>query len=413
MTTPPQDNEQAPEFELSRDDAEAVDHLMEARYESSESAPNRRVQTAAEFLKLLDLSAAERSELEAGRSTLIPRTLLCVSSADPEDQGAEARVALSPAASRAVDGFAGGGESVEALRVLQLLDEPGEPADSDESRRERIDRIMQAVRSRTETRDSRFRLSPPARDEVRSTRRIQISDFIAVAAVLLVGTAILFPSMFSSNTMAEELRCAQNMHQAGLGFELFAQDHDGRLPSRQNQPAQASPAGFPTASVQWWRVGEPGSSHSANLFVLIREDYVPMEALACPGNHRAPVTHAHEHAEISDWQRPEEVSYSYQLFNGRPPRYSDPGVKLLLADRSPVITPAMRGEVVDATRNSHNHKGRGQNLLLPDFSVYFVNTPEMPDGDNMWLPRPLESSPRRVRLTGSEVPAADDAFVGP
>lgn len=410
MTTPPHDSEQSPGFALSSADAEAVDRLAEA-FMAPASGADRRERTAAELLNLLELSSADLRELQAGRASLVSRTLLSMPPSPQEERYLESGFPLSGAAARAVDGFASGSEAVEALRVLELLDEPANSTDSEQSRKARIDRVMDAVRSQSAQQKSRFRLSPPARNEVGYRRRIQFRDLIAVAAVLLVGTAILFPSMFSSNTMAEELRCAQNMHQAGLGFELFAQDHDGRLPSRQDQAAPASPAGVPTASVQWWRVGEPGSSHSANLFVLIREDYVPMEVLACPGNHRAPITH--EHAEISDWQRPEEVSYSYQLFDGRPPRFSDPGVKLLLADRSPVIAPAMRGEVVDATKNSHNHNSRGQNLLLPDFSVYFINTPQLRDGDNMWLPRTLETNPSRVRLTGSERPEAGDAFVGP
>ncbi len=136
-----------------------------------------------------------------------------------------------------------------------------------------------------------------------------------------------------------------------------------------------------------------------------------MEALTCPGNQRAPRKHDHRHA--TDWERPEHISYSYQLFDGRPPRHSDPGVKLLLTDRSPIIAPSMRGETVDASRNSHNHRDRGQNIMLPDFSVYFVTSPILGDGDNMWLPRSLESGPRQVKLTGTERPVEGDAFVGP
>jgi hypothetical protein len=249
--------------------------------------------------------------------------------------------------------------------------------------------------------------------EVGSSRRIRFSDFIAVAAVLLVGTTVFFPQLFSVRTMAEEIRCAQNMQRAGLGFSLFANEHDGQLPARSIEGGESDSS--PTArTAQWWLVGNPNSSHSANLFVLVRQDYVPLEALACPGNHRA--AHDHEHTLEADWQSAEQVSYSYQLFDGRPPRFSDQGVNILLADRSPVIQQAMRGQTADATRNSQNHRERGQNILLPDMSVYFAYTPELQTRsgqDNIWIPRSSEGNPKRVRLTGTERPAPNDAFVGP
>ncbi len=377
--------------------------------EAEESAPKPAAVISGLF-DLLELSSEEAAEIASGRASRIFRTARTLEErfeiqGDDEfvfDQG----TVLSGAAARVVDGFADGRNSLEALRVLELLEEPESAVDSQTERQARIDRVMAAISKQSSASSDRFRLAPPSREEIRHRRRIQFSDFVALAAVLLVGTAVLFPSLFSANSMALETQCAFNMQQAGIGFELFGKDHDGRLPAVES--GDDSPR---TATIQWWKVGDPSSSHSANLFVLIREDYVPMEALACPGNDRAVVEHDQDHAQ--DWARPEQVSYSYQLFNGRAPRYSDPGVKLLLTDRSPVITPAMRGEVVDATQNSQNHRRRGQNLLLPDLSVFFVNSPVMADGDNMWLPRTHESSPRRVKLSGSERPLAGDAFVGP
>jgi len=386
----------------------ALDRFIEVRAtglqaQSGQADPSDRV--IAGLFDLLTLSHAEMAELDSARSSRIAEA--CEGAIEkllPFDQGS----VLSGAAARVVDGFADGRNSLEALRVLELLEEPASAEASGAEREARIDRVMAAISHHRPSANEAFRLAPPSRDEIGHRRRIQFSDFVALAAVLLVGTAIFFPSMFSANTMALETRCALNMQQAGLGFDLFAKDHDGRLPALESQPEAGTAQ---AATLQWWRVGNPGSSHSANLFVLIREDYVPMEALACPGNDRALVKHNHDHAQ--DWERPEQVSYSYQLFNGRAPRFSDPGVKLLLTDRSPVITPAMRGETVDATQNSHNHNERGQNILLPDFSVYFVSSPVMGDGDNMWLPKSHESSPQRVKLTGSERPVAGDAFVGP
>lgn len=291
---------------------------------------------------------------------------------------------------------------------LRALLDACEDADSlAMSRQERIECVLRAIEEQEQRGQEHFRLAPPDRQDFRGRRRIRMGDLVSLAAVILIGAATLFPSMFAVHGSAEKIQCAQNMQRAGLGFSLFAKDHDGHIPA-VNRIEGVSPG----RTVQWWLVGDPNQSHSANLFVLVREDYLPLEALACPGNRRAPVNATHQHSE--DWRQSDEVSYSYQLFAGPPPRFSDRSLSILLADRSPIISRAMQGQVVDATVNSRNHRGRGQSLLLPDGSVVFVPTPELSNGDNIWLPRPLEGSPKRVTMSGAERPDGHrDAFVGP
>jgi hypothetical protein len=387
-------------FALSPEDAAALDAALNSpqpRTHSGEADPAQSGRSAkvVSLLGLLRLSTSEERSLREGAP-------LAVDSMLHDAHG------LSPAGKRAIEGFAAGEEPIEAVRVLQLLDYGF--SETGEDRAARVERVLSTLGSSDGHREGQraFRMSPPSAGEVYRTRRIRFSDLVAVAAVLLVGTTILFPQLFSVRSMAEEIRCAQNMQRAGLGFSLFANEHDGHLPARESAgPGEAR-------SGSWWLVGDSSSSHSANLFVLVRHEYVPLEALACPGNHRAALDHGK--TLEADWQSHEQVSYSYQLFDGRPPRFSDPGIKLLLADRSPVISRAMRGETADATENSHNHRGRGQNLLLPNFAVYFAYSPEMQTGageDNIWIPRSHEGDPSRVRLTGSERPAPSDAFVGP
>lgn len=387
-------------FALSPEDAAALDAALNNPQNRTRSEEINPVQSGqfpkvVSLLGLLRLSAGEERSLRENAPLAIGGVL-------HDAHG------LSSAGKRAVESFAAGEEPIEAVRVLELMDHAS--PEIEEDRAARIERVLAALGTSDGEKKGRrvFRMSPPSAGEVYRTRRIRFSDLVAVAAVLLVGTTILFPQLFSVRSMTEEIRCAQNMQRAGLGFSLFANEHDGHLPARDPGSLGDQRSG------QWWLVGNPSSSHSANLFVLVRHEYVPLEALACPGNERAVVDH--DKTLEADWQSQEQVSYSYQLFDGRPPRFSDPGIKLLLADRSPVISRAMRGETVDATENSHNHRGRGQNLLLPNFAVYFAYSPEMQTGagdDNIWIPRSHEGDPGRVRLTGSERPAPSDAFVGP
>ena len=374
--------------------ADADANVIDGFFAGNPATESTRAIRAESLLGLLRLSGVEDDAIAALR-------------ADRITEASSVAARLSEAGERVVDSFADGHEPAEGVRVLELLDDS--VADDESPRHERIERVMTAIRERDADVDTDpFRLSPPSADEVRSTRRIRFSDLVAVAAVLLVGTAILFPSLFSAQSMAEEIQCAQNMQRAGLGFSLFANDHDGRLPATSEVDG---PEADSSPDARWWLVGGAAGSHSANLFVLVREDYVPLEALACPGNARAAVTRSP--GLTRDWQNAEQLSYSYQLFDGAPPRFSDPGIALVLADRSPVVAAAMQGESVDATLNSRNHGERGQNVLLPDFSVFFLHSPRLADGDNIWIPRSRENQPRSVRLDGTERPATRDAFVGP
>ena len=377
---------------LSSSDAAACDRIFDESFFTAPGSGDLGSPGSPplSILSLLALSGEEERALQSTRDGRIASTLELASSLAPQS--------LSRESADELDRFVSGGA---APLLLTVLDDPMD----DRSRSERIERVLLALENQDRMKRERFRMAPPSRTEVRRTARIRLGDLVSLAAVLLIGTAALFPSAFAVSGSAEEIRCALNMQRAGLGFSLFAQDHDGHMPAMNSRAPQSQPQ-------QWWLVGDPSQSHSANLFVLVRQDYVPLEALACPGNRRAPVDHSH--ALPDDWRHGEELSYSYQLFGDAPPRFSDRSLSIVLADRSPVVAKAMRGQTVDATVNSRNHRSRGQNLLLPDFSVMFVPSPQLANGDNIWLPRHLEASPRRVRMTGSERPATpQDAFVGP
>jgi hypothetical protein len=131
-----------------------------------------------------------------------------------------------------------------------------------------------------------------------------------------------------------------------------------------------------------------------------------------------------------DWQASEQISYSYQnLFAHDRPRWVQPERTVVLADRSPVVPRALRGEWVNPLGNSDNHQGHGQNVLWSDGSVAYLRTPVLASGDNIWLPRQLEQALAEVarlqaqgqrpdhtpfHLEGRLTPAgATDVFLSP
>jgi hypothetical protein len=246
------------------------------------------------------------------------------------------------------------------------------------------------------------RLSPVA-EQAAPAGSFRLRELVAIAAAVLVATAVLWPMSNAGSRQQKLAQNAQNLAVAGMGMGMFASDNDGRLPSARQR----------ATSPQWWRVGTPEHSHSANLFVLISDGYASMDALASPFNQFAPVRRTAQYE--ADWRSSSELSYSYQLFAGEPPRFSDRRVEVLLSDRSPVAQSLALGREVDAERNSSNQDGKGQHVLFRDLGVRLLQSPtlERTDGtsDNIWLPdRSNGPIANRALLHGLQ---PRDVFLGP
>lgn len=268
-----------------------------------------------------------------------------------------------------------------------------------------VDRTMRAVDEAA----ARSAPIPIERARRRVTARLQ--DVVSVAAVFLLVASVLWPVMGSIREDARRAICNGNFAAAGMGLSSYASFSDGRLPM-----ASAGLGGAP-----WWNVGQgPEQSNSANLFILPRTGFVPLSGLACPGNPLAPTALAEQDR---DWRKLGEVSYSYRIMFGRDrPDLHTPTRFVILADRSPVVLRAIAGNPVDPLENSPNHTGRGQHVLWNDGSAKWLESPELPSGDNLWLPREIEDEIRRLQgkprridpISGTELPGGvGDAFVGP
>jgi hypothetical protein len=251
-------------------------------------------------------------------------------------------------------------------------------------------------------------------DFVASRRRpgIRLADLVSVAAVLLIGCGVILPVLSSMREQSRRAICNANMGNTALAMSTYAGSNRDSMPV-----AMASLGGG-----KWWDVGVPSApSNSANLYTLARDGYIPLANLACPGNPSAPTAPAGPDAH--DWRRLEEVSYSYQIMFGPRPEWNGPNRMPVLADRSPVILRAIRGEFIDPFANAPNHRGAGQHLLYNDGTVSWAKSPVLESGDNIWLPRAIEvviqqTLAGRSRLPnplqGTELPGgADDACLGP
>ncbi len=284
-------------------------------------------------------------------------------------------------------------------RLLSALATP-----SDGRREDRIEQTLRAIETDEAERAQRLRLTPDRMGLI-PRARVRLSELGFVAAVLVVVASMAFPVLSTMQTNTWAAQSTANLQQASLASSLFATDNDAFVPHVQRDRAAAD------APVSWWTVGDPSQSHSAHLFSLISEGYLPGERLNAPGNPDAPDDGPDR--EAGDWADSNELSYSYRMFGSRPPRIVGMNRTILLADRSPLVLQHHAGERLDPTQNSRNHKGKGQHVALADGTVTFLSSSTVNGSDNIWLPASAERA-GIVRLTGYERPSAsNDQFVGP
>ena len=187
-------------------------------------------------------------------------------------------------------------------------------------------------------------------------RRLRMPDFISVAAVILIGTSVVWPVTTHLRQRAIDLGCANNMRTMAGAFGQYAADWNNAVPTAK--------AGFFSA----W---SPGTHNTINLNPLIQNGYCDRSHLDCPG-------HEGQYAG----------SYSYQFQTaGKLPRWGMGAKTVILGDRNPIIDMVRRREIGSALLNSINHGGRGQWVLSSDGTTVWLTQPLVGiSGDNIWLP---------------------------
>jgi hypothetical protein len=392
---------------LSPEDTAAVDAVVESggSLPAGPGATSDRARAVARLLATLEVPA--EAEDTSHRELLVNVTYARV--LRDRDEAAAGRISpvettgptLSDADIAAIDQleaseWRGTDErSVAASQLLSLLGAPDSGASPT-----LVESTLERVRADVDAQRMRFRLDPAEEQDLAQRRRtFRLTDFGAIAAILLIGFGILMPVL---DGMRAETRIAVNagrMAQAGLGMGLFAADHDDRLPA-------AHDAGL---SGRWWEVGNADESHSAHLYSLARLGYVGIESLASPGNVFAPTRIVDPQAR--DWRSSRELSYSYRIFDGAAPRIGVQQPSIVMSDRSPLVQRLSRGESADPMERSPNHGGRGQHVLVSDGRVRFLEQPVI-GNDLLWLPKAAE-----VQGSGiwrRQAPAGPgDAFLGP
>ncbi len=196
----------------------------------------------------------------------------------------------------------------------------------------------------------------------RSGFRIRIPDFITVAAVLLIGFSVLWPVLSTARQRSMDTLCADNLKHLAYAFGQYADDNNTELP--------VAMAGIGSGALSWDKI-----SNVLNLEPLVRGNYCEGRHLNCPG-------HQHNDANAAG------PSYSYRWFlpGSRTGWGTGRMMTVLVGDMNPMVNAARNGQFIPPLSISPNHGGRGQNVLVSDGSIMWLEIPIVGRNDNIWLP---------------------------
>lgn len=254
---------------------------------------------------------------------------------------------------------------------------------------------------------SQHRLDALLADEARSARRgwsFSLREALSVAAAIVLLFSAFVPSIVRTRQRVQVGLGGARVGQIGQANAMFARDNNNYLPSAADDNRRWMPTN-----------GEPFSTNSGGLFLLIRQGYARPEQFICPAV-KTPTHPVEVRAGMVDFPSAANISFSYQhSIGGRRILLDDKQLAhvkdtmAILADSNPVFEKGRfdREQVGNA---SMNHSGRGQNVLYMDMHVQWQQTPAVGvAGDDIYL-----AGENDADYQGDESPAnVTDTFLLP
>jgi len=220
---------------------------------------------------------------------------------------------------------------------------------------------------------------------MRRTSAFTIIELLVVIAILAILASVILPALQSAREAAQKTACQNNLRQIYAAIEIFARDNNDIYPTAPTGKTYLGVDLYDASRSEGWRSMYALSSlyydHEAS------EDYFSstpsppagwqkqffnyryikdLRLLFCPGEG---VRLGYEGPGADPIPDRSNCSYAYDY---RKSTLASKNVGLM-AD-----APALSGGVVDSSRNTLNHLGRGQNVLFVGGRVEWVRSPWLP-----------------------------------
>lgn len=187
-------------------------------------------------------------------------------------------------------------------------------------------------------------------------RAFTLLELMLVIAIISILISLLLPALVMARLKADRIKCVNNLKQIGIGFQLFANDHQGKLPMqisfREGGTLEFVPAG-----------------NAFKHFQALSNELVYPRILICPVDARS---------GAATWSSLHNTNVSYFMAVDAKLNVSH---SLFAGDRNISQSPLEPSNVLQTTytnsqwtTNLHNRKG---NLLFGDGRVAQANNTQL------------------------------------